>query len=57
MRLPEKDAAEKTLEGFDDVFSDIINVLVFNGKRIVKPDDLKDATPYSMYKADGKAHG
>ena len=57
VRLPEKDAAEKTLEGFNDVFSDIINVLVFNGKRIFEPDDLKDATPYSMYKADGKAHG
>lgn len=55
--MPEKDATEKTLEAFNDVFSDIINVLVFKGKRVVKPEDLQDATPYSMYKADGKAHG
>ena len=29
---PTKDILEKTLEAYDDVFSDIINVLLFGGR-------------------------
>lgn len=49
-----KDVTEKTLESFNDVFADIVNVLLFNGERIVQEDELADALPRSHYKADGK---
>ena len=31
----EKDITQKTLEKYNDVFADIINVLLFNGERVV----------------------
>lgn len=31
MTLPERDITEKHLEAYDDVFSDMVNVLLFNG--------------------------
>ena len=34
--VAEKDIAEKTLEAYNDVFADIINVLLFHGKRYVR---------------------
>lgn len=43
--VAEKDIAEKTLEGYNDVFADIANVLLFNGRRLINPDDLEDRTP------------
>ena len=52
--MSEKDAAEKLLEDYNDVFEDIANVLLFNGKRIIRPDDLRPALPRSIYKAGGK---
>ncbi len=42
----------KTLEAYNDVFADIVNVLLFNGKRVVKEDDLEDAVLRYHYKAD-----
>ena len=54
--MAEKDIAEKTLQGYNDVFADIVNVLLFNGKQIVEPDVLIDALPTSQYKVDGKLH-
>ncbi len=30
--MGQKDIAEKTLEAYNDVFADIVNVLLFNGK-------------------------
>ena len=44
-----KDITEKTLIAYNDVFADIINVLLFNGKRIVKENELQDAVTRSMY--------
>ena len=29
--VADKDATEKTLEGYEDVFADIVNVLLFEG--------------------------
>ena len=52
--MAEKDMTEKTLEAFNDVFSDIVNVLLFGGKREVKEDSLEQASPRSVYKADKK---
>lgn len=49
-----KDVAEKILESYNDVFSDIVNVLLFNGKEVVASDELEDQAPRSWYKADGK---
>ena len=37
----EKDITEKQLEALDDVFADMINALVFNGRQVVKEDELK----------------
>ena len=52
--MAEKDMTEKTLEDYNDVFSDLINVLLFNGKRKVQEDMLETATARSVYKADNK---
>ena len=54
--MGEKDITEKTLTSYNDVFSDIVNGLFFEGRSVVDPDSLSDALPYSMYKADGKIH-
>ena len=32
----EKDITQKTLEMYNDVFADIINVLLFNGEKVVQ---------------------
>ena len=52
--MGEKDIAEKTLETFNDVFSDIVNVLLFNGEKVIEEKALKDATTHSVYKVDKK---
>ena len=49
-----KDIMEKTLEGYNDVFADIMNVLLFRGERIVRDEELSDALPRSYYKASGE---
>ncbi|MBR2215043.1 MAG: Rpn family recombination-promoting nuclease/putative transposase [Selenomonadaceae bacterium] len=54
--MGKKDATEKTLESYVDVFADIVNVLLFNGKRLMQPEDLLTALPRSIYKVDGKMH-
>ena len=54
--MGEKDITEKTLASYNDVFSDIVNGLLFDGRPVVDPDSLSDVTPYSIYKADGKIH-
>ncbi|HIS31842.1 MAG TPA: Rpn family recombination-promoting nuclease/putative transposase [Candidatus Limivivens intestinipullorum] len=51
-----KDISEKILEGYNDVFSDIVNVLLFDGKEVLLPDELEDQAPRSYYKTDGKLH-
>ena len=52
-----KDITEKALEAYNDVFADIINVLLFNGEQIVKENELEDAVVRYHYKTDeGKIH-
>ena len=51
-----KDITERTLESHSDVFADIINVLLFQGKRIIREEELEERAPRSAYKADGKIH-
>ncbi len=52
----EKDITEKQLEALNDVFADIINALIFNGRQVVKEDDLEPAMPQSQFKAGGAIH-
>lgn len=52
--VAEKDIAEKTLEGYNDVFADIANVLLFNGRRLIKPDDLEIGHRILLIKWMGK---
>ena len=54
--MGEKDLAQKTLEAYNDVFADIVNVLLFDGKELVKEDELEQESPDSNYKVDGKHH-
>ena len=51
-----KDITEKNLESFNDVFADIVNVLLFKGENLMKEKDLEADTKDSMFKADGKIH-
>lgn len=55
--MGDKDKTEKLLEDYNDIFADIINVLLFGGKREVEEDELIPVTARSQYKADsGKLH-
>lgn len=52
--MAEKDITQKTLESYNDVFADIVNVLLFNGRDTVKEEDLTPDVTSSYYKAEGK---
>jgi hypothetical protein len=52
--LGEKDISEKILLDYNDVFSDIINAIIFKGEQTVLPESLENMTVHSQYKADGK---
>lgn len=55
--MGQKDISEKLLADYNDVFADILNVLLFNGEEVVDPDHLQDTKLRSQYKADdGKLH-
>ena len=55
--MNEKDTTEKLLEDYNDVFADIVNTLIFDGKERIKADSLEDNKTNSAYKAeDGKLH-
>ena len=51
--MAEKDITEKMLEQYNDVFMDIVNVLLFNGEMVVREDDLIDL-PTSSSKKIGR---
>ena len=50
--MGQKDIVEKHLLDYGDVFADIVNVLLFNGEEVVKPDEIMATSLRSMYKAD-----
>ena len=52
--MQDKDVTEKMLEKYNDVFADILNVLLFGGRNVVDEATLKDALPMSMLKIDGR---
>ena len=39
---------KKTLESYNDVFSDIVNVLLFNGRQVLSADELEDSSLYKI---------
>jgi hypothetical protein len=54
--MGEKDLAQKTLEAYNDVFADIVNVLLFDGRQLVQENELEQESPESIYKVDDKLH-
>ena len=54
--MGEKDIAEKILLDHNDVFSDVLNGLLFDGKPVIEESSLESAEMFSAYKADGKLH-
>jgi len=50
--MAQADIAEKNFIALNDVFADIFNVLIFEGKQIMTEDSLCDQSPLSQYKAD-----
>ena len=54
--MQEKDISQKMLEQFNDVFSDIVNVLLFNGENVVDENSLLDTPTTAMLKIDGRVH-
>ncbi|MGN0170451.1 MAG: Rpn family recombination-promoting nuclease/putative transposase [Lachnospiraceae bacterium] len=52
--MGEKDATEKLLEDYEDVFADIVNGVIFQGEQRVRPDSLRESSVRSQYKAGGK---
>ena len=45
-----KDLTQKELAEYEDIFADVVNVLLLNGKRLIKPEELKPAKRDSLYK-------
>ena len=54
--MHEKDVGEKTLESLNDVFADIINGLLFEGRQVLDEDALTDAQPNTFLKHEGELH-
>lgn len=55
--MGQMDLSQKILVDYNDVFSDIINVCVYNGKYVVQENDLFNASVHAQYKAeDGRLH-
>ena len=48
------DLTEKQLISFKDVFADIVNVLLFNGKRLIDENDLEDIDTPSFYEFENE---
>ena len=55
--MQQKDLSEKVLEDNNDIFADIVNVLLFDGEDTVEESSLVNTTIHSQYKDDsGKLH-
>lgn len=52
--MGEKDIAEKKLLTYPDIFANILNVSLFHGDEVIRPEELTDILPQSTYKAEGK---
>lgn len=45
--MGQKDLSEKILADYNDVFADIVNVLVLEGRQRIDPDDLTATAVHS----------
>ncbi len=54
--MGQKDLSEKILVAYDDVFADIVNVLMFNGQEKIRPEELEDRGTKDFYKEKGMLH-
>ena len=50
------DTNQKLLADYNDVFADIVNVLLFDGEEEIKEEGLENSKDRSQYKADGTLH-
>ena len=50
------DADEKILADYNDVFADIMNVLLYDGKEVISENDLENTKDRSLYKIEGIIH-
>lgn len=50
--MAEKDVAEKTFIALNDVFADIFNGLLFQGRQVMSADSLEEAAVFSQYRAE-----
>ena len=50
-QMGQKDLAAKQFERSPEVFADIVNALIFEGKQVVFPKDLQPAPTESLYQA------
>lgn len=50
--MPGKDITEKVLEDYNDIFADIVNVLLYDGVIQVTEDSLQTISVHSQYKDD-----
>ena len=50
--MGQKDLVSKQLENYPDVFADIVNVFVYDGKRVILEDELEPAPTETFYKSN-----
>jgi hypothetical protein len=55
--MQEKDLIEKHLENYEDVFRDVINVLLFEGREVLRGEVLEQSVTQSYYSLEGHIHG
>ncbi len=54
--MGKKDITEKNLVAYNDVFADISNVLLFQGRQVIEENSLVAKETNFVYKDDGKLH-
>ena len=54
--MGQKDLSEKILVAYDDVFADIINVLLLKRQYLIRPEELEDRGTKDFYKSNGMLH-
>ena len=50
--MAEKDMTEKALEAFNDVFADIVNNLLFHGRKRLLEEELEQGRERSVYQGE-----
>ena len=50
--MGQKDLASKKLERRPDIYADIINALLYEGKQVLRPQDLQPASVESIYEGE-----